>query len=127
VDDSHEDANKPASHRTAVFILIAMTVTIAFFGWQALRTSQLSITSISKPGDYRLVSSKAHPSKRWIHVTGWIDGLATLEIPRLESATIGPGSVEWKGASDWDAGDCVLKYTPRTATMGKLTVDYRIE
>jgi hypothetical protein len=110
-----------------VFILIAITVTTAYFGWQALRTSELSITSISKPGDYRLASSKPHPSSRWIRVTGWIDGLATLEVPGLSPASIGPGSVEWKGAGSWDAGDCVLKYTPRTATMGKLTVAYRIE
>jgi len=127
VHDSFEDAKKPASHRTAVFILIAMSVTIAFFGWQALRTSQLSITSISKPAEYRLASTTPHPSRRWIRVTGWIDGQATIDVPGQESATIGPGGIEWRCAGSWEAGDCVLKYTPRTAKTGKLTVEFRIE
>jgi len=128
VDDSHEHApQKPTSHRTAVFILIAITVSIAFFGWQALRTRQLTISSISKPGEYRLTCSRTPSSSRWIHVSGWIDGKATIRLNGVDPAAIGPGNVEWKTSSDWHEGDCMLQYSPGTAVMGKLTVDYRIE
>jgi hypothetical protein len=128
VDDA-SDAPKPAaSHRTAVFILIAMAVTIAFYGWQSLRTKQLTITSVSKPGDYVLTRSRTPPSSRWIRVTGWLDGPATLQVSGgLGPVTVGPGHVEWKTGGDWNEGDCTLKYAPAGAATGQLTVEYRIE
>jgi hypothetical protein len=127
VHDPHEEPKKPASHHTAVFILIAMVVTIAWFGWQTLRTHTLTITSVSKPGTYVLEASRPRPSSRRVHVTGWIDGRADLQVGSDAAVSVGPGTVEWKTAGDWVEGDLVLKYTPRGTTLGKLTVDYRID
>ncbi|HLY10312.1 MAG TPA: hypothetical protein VKW04_13475 [Planctomycetota bacterium] len=128
MDDPTDAPKKAASHRTAAFILIAMAVTIAFYGWQTLRTRQLSITSVSKSGEYRLPCSRTPPSHRWIHVTGWIDGQAILEVPGGPGPErVGPGAIEWKVSGPWDAGDCVLKYSPGSTTLGKLSVEYRIE
>jgi len=128
VDDPHEHApKKPTSPRTAIFILIAIFVSIAFYGWQALRTRQLTITSISKAGEYPLTLSRTPPSSRWIHVSGWIDGTATIQLNGEDPVTIASGNVEWKTAGDYTDRDCVLKYKPGTAKMGKLTVEYRVE
>jgi hypothetical protein len=127
VQDPHDAPKAPASHRTAAFILIAMTVTLAYFGWQVYRTSRLSITTISKAGDYRLASTKPAPSTLWLHVSGWLDGEAAIEVPGRGPATLGPGNVEWKIGCDWFQKDCVLKYTPRSATSGRLDVEYRID
>lgn len=128
MDDPHDPPKPAASHRTAAFIMIAMTVTLAFYGWQTLRTRQLSITTVSKPGDYVLTASRKLPSSRWIHVTGWLDGPATLEVSDGPGpVTVGPGNVEWKTAGDWHDVNCTLKYTPAGATTGRLTVEYRIE
>lgn len=125
--DPSDAPKTPASHRTAAFILIAMAVTLAYFGWQVYRTSRLSITSVSKPGDYLLTSPRQAPSSLWLHVSGWLDGQAAIEIAGRGPAPLGPGNVEWKIRCDWSQRDCVLKYTPGSATTGRLEVEYRID
>jgi hypothetical protein len=128
VDEVHEHTRKPTSPWTAVLTLAAVFVAVAFFGWQTLHTRQLTISSVSKPGEYTLICPRSSPSSRRIHVTGWIDGKATLEITGgLGPESIGPGNVDWKTGGDWYAGDCVLTYSPGTATTGKLTVEYRFD
>lgn len=128
MEEAHEHPAKSTSPRKAVLVLVAMFVLIAFFGWQTLHTRQITITSVSRAGAYTLVCPRTAPSSRRIHVTGWIDGKATLEITEgLGPETIGPGNVDWKTGGDWYAGDCLLKYSPGTTTMGKLTVEYRFD
>lgn len=125
--DPNEDARPPAKHHTAIFILIAMAVMIAWFGWQTLRTHSLSITSVSKPGEYVLEASQPRPSSRRVHVSGWIDGRADLQLGKDAPRSVGPGKVEWSTSGDWTEPKLVLKYTPWGTTMGKLTVEYRID
>jgi hypothetical protein len=127
VDEAHEHTKQPTSHRTAVFILVAVSVAIAYFGWQSLKTSTLRISAVSKPGEYRMMGGPHHPTRLRVHVTGWLEGQATIGIPGQEAATIGPGNVDWNHSGAWVEPDCLLQYTPKTATMGSLTVDYRIE
>jgi len=63
-----------------------------------------------------------------IHVTGWIDGTATLELPGgAGPVTLDAGNVEWKLSGDWTQGDCILKYLARDRADRTLTVEYRIE
>lgn len=125
--DPNEDPKKPASHRTAAFILIAVFVGIAFLGWQVFRTSRMSITAVTKPADYVLTASRKPPTSFWIRISGWIDGQAVVEIPTRPPLTLGPGNVREKISGDWYAPECVLKYTPKSTTMGRLEIEYRIE
>jgi hypothetical protein len=127
VHDPNEAPKKPASHRTAVFILIAMTVGIAWFGWQTWRTASLSITTVSKPGEYPLPPPRKPAAAYWVHVTGWIDGQATIELPSNAPATIGPGNVEQRLTGALHDPQCILKYTPRGTSMGRLLVEYRFD
>ncbi len=125
--DPNEDARPPARHHTAIFILIAMAVMIGWFGWQTLRTRSLTITSVSKPGDYMLESTATRPSSRRIHVSGWIDGRADLQFGKEDPVSVGPGTVEWKISGDWAESRIPLKYTPRGTALGKLVIEYRID
>lgn len=125
--DPTEESGKPATRRTAAFVILAMFVTLAWFGWRVGRTSRLSIVTVGKPGEYRLASARPNPSALWIHVSGWIDGRASLEIPGRASQPLGPGSVEWKLGCDWTEAACVLKYVPTSATTGRLEVEYRFD
>jgi hypothetical protein len=127
VIDPSEEPRTPARRRTAAFVIVAMAVTLAWFGWQVYRTSRLSIIAVSKPGDYRLTSPRKDVSKLWVHVNGWIDGQATLEIPGRAPQPVGPGNVEWKIGCDWSQADCILKYAPSSATTGRLEVEYRFD
>lgn len=125
--DPSEAPRTPARRRTAAFVIVAMIVTLAWFGWQVYRTSRLSIVAVGKPGDYRLTASRKDVSTLWLHVNGWIDGRATLEIPGRAPQSLGPGNVEWKIGCDWFQADCVLKYSPSSATTGRLEVEYRFD
>ncbi|MBV8879180.1 MAG: hypothetical protein JO332_04360 [Planctomycetaceae bacterium] len=125
--DPSEEPRKPSSHRTAVFILLAMFVTIAYFGWQVYRTSRLTIVAVTRSGEYRLTASREHPTSCWVRVSGWIDGQAVVEVAGRPAATLGPGNVQWKSAGDTDGRECVLKYAPKSVTLGRLDVEYRIE
>jgi hypothetical protein len=40
---------------------------------------------------------------------------------------VGPGPVEWRAGGDYYDPECVLRYTPRNATVGQLTVEYRFD
>lgn len=125
--DPSEEPRTPARRRTAAFVIVAMAVTLAWFGWQVYRTSRLSIIAVSKPGEYRLTSSGKGVDSLWIHISGWIDGQAVVEIPNGPSQTLGPGNVEWRISRKWYLPDCVLKYTPKSATTGRLEVEYRFD
>ncbi len=127
MDESHGHPKKPTSHRTAIFILVVTFVAIAYFGWQTLQTRRLTISSLSKPGEYRLTGPELHPTRLRVHVTGWLEGQATIAIPGQQAATIGPGNVDWTWSGPWKEPDCLLKYAPKTATMGSLSVEYRIQ
>ena len=122
-----EDPKKPASHRTAVFILVAMFVGTAYFGWQVYRTSRLSIVAVSKPAEFRLKASREHPTAFWIRISGWIDGQGQVEIAGRPPELLDAGNVQWRLKGDWTEPECVLKYTPKGATMGRLEVEYRID
>jgi len=129
VDGDHEHPRpSPTSPAKAVLILVAIAVATGFLGWQTLRTRQFTITTLSRPGTYRLTCAPSHPSSRRIHVSGWIDGTATFEITGGRGPeTVGPGNVEWKTGGDWSGGDCLLKLTPGTAVTGELRVEYRFD
>jgi hypothetical protein len=127
VIDPSEQPRPPTRRRTAAFVLVAMVVTLTWFGWQVYRTSRLSITAVGKPGDYRLTSSRKGASAIWLHVSGWLDGTASLELPGRASQLLGPGNVEWKLRHEWSETECVLKYAPKTATTGRLEVEYRFD
>jgi len=128
VIDPSEEPRTPARRRTAAFVIVAMAVTLGWFGWQVYRTSRLSIIAVSKPGEYRLTSSRKGVTLLWIHVSGWIDGTASVEMaPYGPSQSLGPGNVEWKISREWTNPDCELKYTPKSATTGRLEVEYRFD
>jgi len=122
-----EEPKKHASHRTAVFILVAMFVGTAYFGWQVYRTSRLSIVAVSKPAEFRLKASREKPSTFWIRISGWMDGEAQVEIAGRAPAMIGAGNVQWRLSGEWTESECVLKYTPISAKLGRLEVEYRID
>jgi hypothetical protein len=125
--DPAEEHRKPTNPRRAVFILLCMAVTIALFGLQVLKTSTLTISAVGKAGEYRLTGHQLHPTRLRVHVTGWLEGQATIGIPGQPAATIGPSNVDWTYSGAWVEQDCLLKYTPKTATMGSLSVEYRID
>jgi hypothetical protein len=127
VIDPSEEPRTPARRRTAAFVIVAMAVTLAWFGWQVYRTSRLSIIAVSKPGEYRLTSARKDVKLLWIHVSGWIDGSASVEIPSGPPQWLGPGNVEWKMRREGVAPECILKYTPKSATTGRLEVEYRFD
>lgn len=127
MEDPHDEPKRPTSHRTAVFILIAMFIGTGFLGWQVLRTSKLAITAVTKPGEYRLPGSVPKPTHLRVHITGYLDGQATVEIPGQPPRTLGPETVNEKWSLDWTTPDCLLKYTPKTVTLGRLEVEYRID
>jgi uncharacterized protein (DUF58 family) len=124
-DEKHRTSTAP--RRTAALILLALFVTLAFLGWRVLGTSRFTISTVAKASEHRLKSPKAHPSSLRIHVTGWLDGQATLQSPHREATVVGPGPVEWRAGGDFTDPECVLRYTPRNATVGELTVEYRFD
>lgn len=125
--DPNEEPRRNATHRTAVFILIAMFVGIAFLGWQVFRTRRVSLTAVTKPAELRLTASRKLPSTMWVRVSGWIDGQAVVEACGRPPATIGPGNVQWKVSGDYYEPEGVLKYTPSSVKLGRLEVEYRID
>jgi uncharacterized protein (DUF58 family) len=124
-DEKHRTST--ATRRAAALIVLALFVTLAFLGWRVLGTSSLTISAVAKPSEHRLKSPKPHPASLRIHVTGWLDGQATLQSPHREATVVGPGPVEWRAGGDFTDPECVLRYAPRGATMGQLTVEFRFD
>jgi len=125
--DPSEESHSPAPRRRAVFILVCIFITLVLLGLQVLRTSRVKISAVTKPAGIRLTGHTPHPTRVRIHVTGWIDGQATMTIPRQDPITIGPGNIEWKYSGAWAEPDFFLQYTPLTVTMGSLDVDYTLD
>jgi len=124
-DEKHRPST--ATRRTAALIVLALFVTLAFMGWRVLGTSHLTISAVAKPSEHLLKSPKPRPSSLRIHVTGWLDGQATLQSPHREATVVGPGPVEWRAGGDYYEPEAVLRYAPRGATAGQLTVEYRFD
>ncbi|HUR38239.1 MAG TPA: hypothetical protein VM222_02045 [Planctomycetota bacterium] len=127
IDPEEKHRASTATRRTAVLIVLALFVALAFLGWRVLGTSRLTISAVAKPSEHRLKSPKPHPSSLRIHVTGWLDGQATLQSPHREATVVGPGPVEWRAGGDYYEPEGVLRYAPRGATVGQLTVEYRFD
>jgi hypothetical protein len=104
-----------------------MFVTLVIFGLQILWTSKVKISAVTKPGEVLLTGTQLHPTRLRVHITGWIDGQATIAVPGHDPSTIGPGNIEWKFSAAWVEPTCLLKYTPSTVTMGSLEVEYRLD
>jgi hypothetical protein len=102
-------------------------ITLVIFGLQVLRTSKAKISAVTKPGEVLLAGTTLHPTHLRVHITGWIDGAATIAVPGHDPSTIGPGNIEWKFSEAWGDPTCLLKYTPSTVTMGSLEIEYRID
>ena len=125
--DPSEQPRPAASKGRAAFILLCLFVTLVLFGMKVLWTSRLKIAAVSKAGEYRLAGTNLHPTRLRVHVSGWIDGQATLTIPRHDPAPIGPGAVEWRFSDAWAEPECLLKYSPGTVTLGSLEVEYHLD
>ena len=125
--DPAEESHQPAPRRRAVFILVCIFITLVLLGLQVLWTSRVKVSAVTKPAGVRLTGRSLHPTRIRIHVTGWIDGQATMTVPRQDPVTIGPGNIEWKYSGTWAEPECLLQYTPLTVTMGSLEVDYTLD
>ncbi len=123
--DPLAEESKPRDHRTAVFVVIALTMTILMLGWQVLRTSTLKVDNVTRPAELRLTTAKKQPDNLSVHVTGWIDGTATLALAGSTPTQVGPGNVEWRRDGDFYSSEAVVNYVPRNVTTGHLTVEYR--
>jgi len=124
-DEKHRTST--ATRRTAALIFIALSATLGFLGWRVLGTSRLTISAVAKPSEHLLKSPRPHPTSLRVHITGWLDGQATLQSPHREATVVGPGPVEWRAGGDYHSPEAVLRYAPRGATTGQLTVEYRFD
>ena len=124
-DPSADDARKALPHRAAVFVALAMGAIILMLGWRVLATASLDVASVTRAGEYSLISPRKSSGGLWVHVTGWIDGTAEMEIPGRPGGKVGPGNVDWRSDGDWAQNSATLKYLPRGVTTGHVRVEYR--
>lgn len=58
-----------------------------------------------------------------IHVTGYLDGTATIVASNWEPKKLS-GKIDWQIYHDWFSNTCEIDYLPENVSQGKLTLEY---
>ena len=115
----------------SIFVLLILTLLIAFFIKQYNKSQVIRIEDVTKRTSLTLLNqdTQRHTAGIVIYITGYIDGSAAITIATQKGHEvykyhITKGKVRLKHASDWYEPECFLEYEPVDVQSGSLTLKY---